>query len=263
MREFKQQGKTMIFVSHSIGQMKQFCEKIIWLEYGMVREYGPVKEVLPKYEAFLNQWKKMSKKDRDQYRKNVLKHQQDVIEGLSKERLQSWDEDQLFVDNDSYTEVPISRLAHIKPEKSFIYKSPKDLDSGMSSRNYKGNVYHIKKLAKYRGETFYLLSQKPSASDGIIGWMKATDVSSHSHVSIDNDSKTFYLKGKGIGYTHAWGDKRNRVYASLKSFKDAEFKVDKTDKVGKNIWYRGFLNDKQIWIHSAHLVEKSNEENVS
>src|SRR5690625_5838255 len=38
MKEFKQQGKTMIFVSHSIGQMKQFCEKILWLEYGMVRE---------------------------------------------------------------------------------------------------------------------------------------------------------------------------------------------------------------------------------
>src|SRR5690625_4177461 len=88
MKEFKQQGKTMIFVSHSIGQMKRFCEKILWLEYGMVREYGPVKEVIPKYEAFLNQWKRMSKVDRDQYRNIVLEHQQNVIKGLSRGRFQ-------------------------------------------------------------------------------------------------------------------------------------------------------------------------------
>ena len=40
MREFKEQGKTMIFVSHSIRQMKQFCEKILWLEFGIVKDYG-------------------------------------------------------------------------------------------------------------------------------------------------------------------------------------------------------------------------------
>jgi teichoic acid transport system ATP-binding protein len=53
MKEFKNQGKTMIFVSHSIGQMKQFCEKILWLEYGKVKDFGSVKEVMPRYEAFL------------------------------------------------------------------------------------------------------------------------------------------------------------------------------------------------------------------
>jgi len=259
MKEFKQQGKTMIFVSHSIGQMKQFCEKILWLEYGMVREYGPVKEVIPKYEAFLNQWKRMSKVDRDQYRQKVLEHQQNVIEGNSKGRLQSWNEDHISEVSDNYTEAPTSRLAHIKPDKSDIYKVPKNLDDRTSSKGYKGNVYYIKKRARYRGETFYLLSRQPSANDGIIGWMKATDVSSHSHIAIDNDAKILYLKGKGIGYSHAWGDKKNRVYANLKSFKGVEFKVNKTDKVGKNIWYRGLLSGKQVWIHSSHLIEKPSE----
>lgn len=68
MQEFKRMGKTMIFVSHSIGQMKQFCEKILWLEFGMVKEYGPVEEVIPKYEKFLKMWKKMNNDEREQYK---------------------------------------------------------------------------------------------------------------------------------------------------------------------------------------------------
>ncbi|SES88031.1 teichoic acid transport system ATP-binding protein [Oceanobacillus limi] len=68
MKEFKKLGKTMIFVSHSIGQMKQFCEKILWLEFGKVKEFGTVDEVIPKYEEFLKKWKKMSSKEKQAYR---------------------------------------------------------------------------------------------------------------------------------------------------------------------------------------------------
>ena len=32
--------------------MKKFCEKILWLEYGMVKDFGTVEEVIPKYEIF-------------------------------------------------------------------------------------------------------------------------------------------------------------------------------------------------------------------
>ncbi|WP_221566995.1 teichoic acids export ABC transporter ATP-binding subunit TagH [Alkalihalobacillus sp. TS-13] len=73
MKEFKAKGKTMIFVSHSIGQMKKFCEKILWLEFGTVKEFGPVDEVLPKYEEFLKKYKKMSKKEKKKYREVVTK----------------------------------------------------------------------------------------------------------------------------------------------------------------------------------------------
>src|SRR5699024_7486205 len=61
MEDFKREGKTMIFVSHSLGQMKKFCQKILWIEYGQVKEYGPVNEVLPKYETFLEKWQRMKK----------------------------------------------------------------------------------------------------------------------------------------------------------------------------------------------------------
>ncbi|MGM8366153.1 teichoic acids export ABC transporter ATP-binding subunit TagH [Virgibacillus sp. W0181] len=79
MKEFKSQGKTMVFVSHSIGQMKDFCEKILWLEFGMVKEFGTVEEVIPKYEEFLNQWKKMNNKDREAYRLEAMEKQSELI----------------------------------------------------------------------------------------------------------------------------------------------------------------------------------------
>src|SRR5699024_319210 len=72
MNEFKKQGKTMIFVSHSAGQIKRFCEEVLWLEYGKVKEFGTTEDVLPKYQAFVKEWKKMSKEDRSKYKKNSL-----------------------------------------------------------------------------------------------------------------------------------------------------------------------------------------------
>jgi teichoic acid transport system ATP-binding protein len=72
MKEFKSRGKTMIFVSHSIGQMKSFCEKILWLEFGKVKDYGTVEEIIPKYEKFLSEYKKMSKEEKQAYRKKAM-----------------------------------------------------------------------------------------------------------------------------------------------------------------------------------------------
>ncbi|WP_077358783.1 teichoic acids export ABC transporter ATP-binding subunit TagH [Virgibacillus halodenitrificans] len=70
MKEFKTKGKTMIFVSHSISQMKKFCEKLLWLEYGRVKDFGTVDEVMPRYQKFVREWKKMSKEEREEYKKN-------------------------------------------------------------------------------------------------------------------------------------------------------------------------------------------------
>ncbi|MCJ8007975.1 teichoic acids export ABC transporter ATP-binding subunit TagH [Lederbergia wuyishanensis] len=79
MKEFKERGKTMIFVSHSIGQMKEFCDKILWLEYGMVKDFGTVKEVIPKYEEFLKQYQKMSKSEKEAYKQAGLDRQKEAL----------------------------------------------------------------------------------------------------------------------------------------------------------------------------------------
>ncbi|KML41326.1 teichoic acids export ABC transporter ATP-binding subunit TagH [Cytobacillus firmus] len=75
MKEFKARGKTMFFVSHSIGQMKQFCEKAVWLEFGELKMYGDVKEVIPAYEKFLKDYKAMTKEEQKKFRQNALSKQ--------------------------------------------------------------------------------------------------------------------------------------------------------------------------------------------
>lgn len=73
MNEFKEKGKTMFFISHSIGQMKQFCQKALWLEYGELKAYGPIEEVMPQYEKFLKDYKAMTKKEQKKYRETQMK----------------------------------------------------------------------------------------------------------------------------------------------------------------------------------------------
>ncbi|SDH73435.1 teichoic acid transport system ATP-binding protein [Alteribacillus persepolensis] len=68
MKEFKQRGKTMFFVSHSIAQMREFCNKILWLEFGETKAFGNTDKVLGEYEAFLKKYNKWSKKERQAFR---------------------------------------------------------------------------------------------------------------------------------------------------------------------------------------------------
>lgn len=77
MNEFKEQGKTIFFISHALGQVKEFCDKLIWMEYGRIKAYGPVGEVMPHYRQFLKRFKKMTKKEKQQYRKKALRRQKE------------------------------------------------------------------------------------------------------------------------------------------------------------------------------------------
>ena len=49
MLGFKTSGKTIIFDSHSIPQIEQICERVLWIEKGEVFLSGKPEEVLPIY----------------------------------------------------------------------------------------------------------------------------------------------------------------------------------------------------------------------
>src|SRR3954451_5295615 len=44
------EGRTVIFVSHSLDQVRALCSHVVWLEKGRVRSLGPAPEVLDEYQ---------------------------------------------------------------------------------------------------------------------------------------------------------------------------------------------------------------------
>lgn len=49
MEEMLSGGTTLLFVSHSINQVKQLCSKSIWLDKGVVKASGNTEDVIPLY----------------------------------------------------------------------------------------------------------------------------------------------------------------------------------------------------------------------
>lgn len=49
MKELKEQGKTMVFVTHSLGTVKDFCNRAVWLNNGIIKMDGKPDEVIDAY----------------------------------------------------------------------------------------------------------------------------------------------------------------------------------------------------------------------
>lgn len=47
----KNEGKTIIFVSHSSAQVKNLCESAVWLDQGNIKSIGPSAEIMRQYEG--------------------------------------------------------------------------------------------------------------------------------------------------------------------------------------------------------------------
>ena len=50
MGEVTKTGRTVVFVSHQMNQIRRLCERAIWLDGGRVRQTGPTEQVLAAYE---------------------------------------------------------------------------------------------------------------------------------------------------------------------------------------------------------------------
>ena len=55
MREIIQGGATTILVSHNTNQVRELCNKVLWLDHSRQVAFGDMEDVLPRYEAFLDE----------------------------------------------------------------------------------------------------------------------------------------------------------------------------------------------------------------
>ncbi|WP_249029937.1 ABC transporter ATP-binding protein [Tannockella kyphosi] len=64
MKELKKEGKTIVFISHSLPQVKEFCETAVWIEAGKLKEYGPINEVCEHYSDYVTAYNALSPKEK-------------------------------------------------------------------------------------------------------------------------------------------------------------------------------------------------------
>ncbi|MBQ2000823.1 MAG: ABC transporter ATP-binding protein [Clostridia bacterium] len=57
MKQFRREGKTILFVSHSLFTVKAFCTKGLWINEGKMMDYGDLGPVVLKYEDYLKKEK--------------------------------------------------------------------------------------------------------------------------------------------------------------------------------------------------------------
>lgn len=53
MMELMGGGTTVLFVSHSLNQIREMCDRVLWLDHGKVKMIGKTEEVCDAYEASL------------------------------------------------------------------------------------------------------------------------------------------------------------------------------------------------------------------
>jgi ABC-type polysaccharide/polyol phosphate transport system ATPase subunit len=54
MEEVSRSGRTVLFVSHQMNQIRRLCERVIWIDEGRIKKDGPTNEVVLAYEKSLS-----------------------------------------------------------------------------------------------------------------------------------------------------------------------------------------------------------------
>lgn len=68
MNELKDQGKTILFISHSLSQIRDFCTSAMWIEGGCLQEFGDLDEVADHYSDYVDMYNGMSKAEKNAFR---------------------------------------------------------------------------------------------------------------------------------------------------------------------------------------------------
>jgi len=67
--DFKAQGKTIFFVSHSLGAVKNLCDRTIWMHDGVMKKFGATEEVIEAYREHIAWYKKLTRKEQRIYKR--------------------------------------------------------------------------------------------------------------------------------------------------------------------------------------------------
>lgn len=65
--EFKDKRKTILFVSHSVGQMQDFCDNVLWLHQGQILGIEKPEKIISPYCIFAREFNAMTNDERQAF----------------------------------------------------------------------------------------------------------------------------------------------------------------------------------------------------
>lgn len=79
MNEFREKGTTIVFVSHSLPQVRDFCDQAMWLEGGKIKMLGDCNDVADEYQAFTTYFNKLSQAEQKKLKEKIQRER--MLEG--------------------------------------------------------------------------------------------------------------------------------------------------------------------------------------
>lgn len=79
MEEFKQKGKTILFVSHSVNQMEGFCDRVMWLHKGKILGIEKPNNIIMPYCGFAREFNAMTSDERNCFKPDLNIYQKKYL----------------------------------------------------------------------------------------------------------------------------------------------------------------------------------------
>lgn len=83
---FKKSGKTIFFVSHSISQVRSISDRVMWIHYGELQDFGEPESVLGQYGDFIKWYKGLSVEEKEAYKNKMNGKQRRELENQGSPR---------------------------------------------------------------------------------------------------------------------------------------------------------------------------------
>ncbi|RTX87103.1 hypothetical protein CD129_08725 [Mammaliicoccus fleurettii] len=185
--------------------------------------------------------------------------------------------------------VRVNYVGKVNNNISGIYTSVYDQKT-VPAMNKAGRTFKIGKQSTYNNQTYYLLQDNNAIP---LGWVKANDVQLQTNrvqpkpvkqVTPAQPKKTNAIKSNVVnnqpmnlkenytnylifdntGYFYSQPNvSKSTLLGSLQNYQYAYFKVISSQKVGNELWYKGLLNGKTVWINSKYLQLATEATNIS
>ncbi|WP_436882358.1 N-acetylmuramoyl-L-alanine amidase [Mammaliicoccus sciuri] len=185
--------------------------------------------------------------------------------------------------------VRVNYLGKVNKNISGVYTSVYDQKT-VPAINKAGKTFKIGKQSTYNNQTYYLLQDNNAIP---LGWVNAKDIQLQkvttqpkvvNKPTVAQPKKTNAIKSSVVnnqpivlkenyqnylifdnsGYFYSEPSvSKKTLLGSLQNYQYSYFKVITSQKVGNELWYKGLLNGKTVWINAKYLQLATESTNIS